>query len=62
VECVPGGAAVSGWVGQRADGLQQLDDRAGPDVRHDQRQRVFVLGAHVDEVDLDLIDLGHELR
>ena len=62
VECVLGGAAVSGRVGQRADGLEQLDHRAGPAVRHDQRQRVLVLGAHVDEVDLDPVDLGRELR
>ena len=34
---------VRGRVGQRADGLEQLDHRAGPAVRHDQRQRVLVL-------------------
>ena len=33
---------VRGRVGQRADGLEQLDHRAGPAVRHDQRQRVLV--------------------
>ena len=42
VECVLGGAAVRGRVGQRADGLEQLDDRAGPAMRHDQRQRVLM--------------------
>jgi hypothetical protein len=31
-------------------------------MRHDQRQRVLVLRAHVDEVDLDPVDLGRELR
>ena len=29
---------------------------------HDQRQRVLVLGLDVDEVDVDAVDLGHELR
>ena len=62
VECVLGGAAVSGRVGQRADGLQQLDDRAGPAVRHDQRQRILMPRPDVDEVDLDPVDLGRELR
>ena len=62
VERVLGGAAVRGRVGQRADGLQQLDDRAGPAVRHDQRQRVLVPRPDVDEVDLDPVDLGRELR
>ena len=62
VERVLGGAAVRGRVGQRADGLEQLDDRAGPAVRHDQRQRVLVPRLDVDEVDLDPVDLGRELR
>ena len=42
VERVLGASAVRGRVGERADGLEQLDDRAGPAVRHDQRQRVLV--------------------
>ena len=62
VECVLGGAAVRGRVGQRADGLQQLDDRAGPAVRHDQRQRVLMPRPDVDEVDVHPVDLGRELR
>ena len=62
VECVLGGAAVSGRVGQRADGVEQLDDRAGPAVGHDQRQRVLMPRLDVDEVDLDPVDLGRELR
>ena len=53
---------MRGRVGQRADGLQQLDDRAGPAVRHDQRQRVLMPRPDVDEVDLDPVDLGRELR
>ena len=62
VERVLGVAAVRGRVGERADGLEELDDRAGPAVRHDQRQRVLVRRLHVDEVDVHAVDLGHELR
>ena len=62
VECVLGVAAVRGRVGERADGLEQLDDRAGPAMRHDQRQRVLMPRPDVDEVDLDPVDLGRELR
>ncbi len=39
VERVFGTSAVCGRVGERADDLEQLDDRAGPAVRHDQGQR-----------------------
>ena len=42
VERVLGAAAVRGRVGEGADGLEQLDDRARPAVGHDQRQRVLV--------------------
>jgi hypothetical protein len=62
VECVLGGAAVSGRVGQRADGVEQLDDRAGPAVGHDQRQRVLVPRPDVDEADVHPVDLRRELR
>jgi hypothetical protein len=62
VKRVCGVAAVSSRVGQLADGLEQLDDRAGPAVRHDQRQRVRVRRLHVDEVDVHPIDFGRELR
>ena len=54
--------AVGGRVGQGADGLEQLHDRAGPPVRHDQRQRIFVPRLHVDEVDPDAVDVRGELR
>ena len=43
--------------GQRIDDFQLLDDRAGPSVRDDQRQRVRVLRADVNEVNVDAIDL-----
>ena len=62
VERVLGASAVRGRIGERADGVDHLDDRAGPAVRHDQRQRVRVRGLHVDEVDVHAVDLGLELR
>ena len=43
--------AVSGGVRERRDYLQHLDERAGPAVRDDQRNRVRTLPARVDEVD-----------
>ena len=49
-------------IGQRLDDLQLLDDRAGPSVRDEERQRVLVLGADVDEVDVQPVDLGDEVR
>ena len=48
-------------VDQRVDDLELLDDRAGPAVV-DQRQRIRVARAHVDEVDVQPVDLGDELR
>jgi hypothetical protein len=53
---------MRGGIGERADELELLDDRAGPAVADDERQRVLVLRANVDEVDVQPIDLGHELR
>ena len=42
--------------------LQLLDDRAGPPVRDDERQRIFMFRANVNEMNVEPIDLGHELR
>ena len=41
--------------------VEHLDDRAGPAVRDDHRQRVLVWRLHVDEVDIETVDLGQEL-
>ena len=54
--------AVLRGIGERIDDLQLLDRRARPPVRDDERQRVLVLGANVDEVDVDPVDLGDEVR
>ena len=62
VESVRRGAAMCRRIGQRIDDLQLLDDRAGPSVRDDHRQRVRMLRTHVNEMDVHPVDLGHELR
>ena len=62
VEGVLGPAAKPGRIGERTDELDLLEDRAGPPVRDDQRQRVRVARADVDEVDVDPVDRRHELR
>ncbi len=49
-------------IGQRLDDLHLLDDRAGPSVRDDERQRVLVLRTHVNEMNVQPVDLGDELR
>ena len=53
---------MRGWVGERADDPEHLDNRARPAVRDDQRQRVLVSRLDVDEVDAEAVDLGLELR
>src|SRR3954452_7975128 len=53
--------AVCRRIGQGIDDLQLLDDRAGPSVRDDERQRIFMLRANVNEVDVQAIDLGDEV-
>ena len=55
-------AAMLGRVGKRPNGVEHLDHRAGPAVSHDQRQRVLVRRADVDEVEIHAVDLGDELR
>ena len=49
-------------VGERADDVQHLDDRARPAVRDDERHCVLVRRLDVDEVDVETVDLGDELR
>ena len=59
VRCAP---AMRGGIGERSDDLQLFDHRTGPAVRHDQRQRIFMLGADMNEVDIQPIDFGDEVR
>ena len=49
-------------IGQWIDDLQLLDDRARPAMRDDERQRVLMLRTHVDEMNVEPVDLGDELR
>src|SRR5690349_21172908 len=49
---------VPGGVAERADELHELPDRSRPSVRENDRQRVPVRGAHVDEVNAEPVDLG----
>ena len=53
---------MRGRIGERIDDLQLLDDRAGPAVRDDQRQRIFMFRTNVNEVNVQPIDLGDEIR
>src|SRR5438045_660721 len=53
---------MCGWIGEWVDNLQLLDDRTGPSVRDDHRQRLLMLRSNVDEMDIQPIDLRHELR
>jgi hypothetical protein len=61
VERIVGACAMSGRIGERTDSVEQFDDRSRPAVRHDERQCVLMRRPHVDEMDVDPVDLGHEL-
>src|SRR5262245_36398178 len=49
-------------IGQSIDDLQLLDDRTGPAVIHDNGQRVFVPRTNMNEMNIEPVDLGDELR
>jgi hypothetical protein len=48
-------------VGERADHLGKLGDGAGPAVGEEQRQRLWTLPAHMDEVDVQAVYRRGEL-
>ena len=54
--------AMCRGIGERIDDLQLLDDRAGPPVRDDERQCIFMVRSDVNEMNVEPVDLGHELR
>jgi hypothetical protein len=54
--------AMCGGIRKSIDDLQLLDDRAGPSVIDDERQRVFMSRTNVNEVNVEPVDLGNELR
>src|ERR1700685_4037534 len=41
---------------------QWIDDRTGPTVGDDERQRIFMFRTNVDEMNVESVDLRHELR
>jgi hypothetical protein len=57
VERIGGGCAVRRWVRQRPDDLEELDDRARPTVRDDERQSIDMRRADVEEMDAEPVDL-----
>ena len=48
-------------IGQWIDDLQLLDDRAGPSVRDDRRQRIVMFRTNANDMNVQPIDLGHEI-
>ena len=58
---VLGGTAVRLRVGQRTDGVAELEHRSGPAMGQQQGAGVGDGGADVDEVDLEAVDGGREL-
>ena len=61
VEGIRRGAAVRNGINQRFDHLRVLVDRTGPAVEQQQRQRIRVRRALVDEVDVEAVDVRREL-
>src|SRR5690349_24092450 len=55
-------AAMGCRISQRLNDLHLLDDRAGPAMRDDHRQRIFMLRTNVNEMDVEAVDLGDEVR
>src|ERR1700742_321144 len=49
-------------IGQRIDNLYLLDNRAGPPMRDDEWQRIFMFGANMNEMNVETVNLGDELR
>src|SRR6266403_497458 len=62
VESVLGAASVRGWVRERPYDFDELEHRPRPTVRDDHRKRILVTRTDVDEVNVQPIDVRHELR
>src|SRR5215831_20056716 len=62
MESVRCACAICCGISERIDDLQLFDDRTGPSVRDDHGQRVFMVRANVNEMDVEPVDLGDELR
>jgi len=55
-------AAMGRRVCQRSNDLQELDDRARPSMRQNDRQGILVLRSDVNEVDPETVNLRAKLR
>ena len=62
VEGIGGVAAMRDRIDQRLDHLVELDDRARPAMGDDQRHRAGMRRARMDEMDVEPVDRGGELR
>src|ERR1700730_10765501 len=62
MESVCRARAMCHRIGQRIDNLQLLDDGAWPAMGHDERQRIFMFRTNVNEMNVEPVDLGGELR
>src|SRR5437868_6692286 len=62
MKSIRGRPAMGGRIGQRLDDFHLLDDRAGPAMRDDDRQRIFMPGTNVNEMNVETIDLSDEVR
>ena len=56
MECVGRAPAMRSRVRQGPEDLEELDERAGPAVRHHERQGVRLGGAGVQEVNVEVVD------
>src|ERR671912_74658 len=57
MESVRRAPAMRRGIDQWIDDLQLLDDRAGPSVRDDEWQRIFMFRTHVNEMNVQPVDL-----
>ena len=61
IECVLRISAICSWIGQWSDHISKEEDRAGPSMSEDDRQRARMFRSYVDEMNAKAIDLGVEL-
>src|SRR3954447_18943926 len=55
------GRAMCRGIGQWIDELELLDNRAGPSVADEERQRLLMFRTNMNEMDIEPIDLGDEV-
>jgi hypothetical protein len=62
IKSVLGAPIISRRIGEWANELQLLDDRAGPSVRDDDRQCIWMFRTNVNEMNVYSIDRGDKVR